>query len=154
MGTWGPGIFENDYALDYLLDLGNLLVEKIDELTSTKDLGWEFTSVNFLIESYIKYDQASFLFEYVFTENEKMILGDLEEEEVESEFMPNVKIMSLLCAIAKLDPPQKSLVISWKKRVLDIYDSEIDDWNPSENYKIERRKVLEETFLELEKQST
>ena len=64
--------------------------------------------------------------------------------------MPMVEI--ILTALEHLESdhcPEAQKVESWSRHVLETYDAEIDDWDPDDEYKFERRQVIERTFERL-----
>ena len=72
----------------------------------------------------------------------------------ESELMPGVEIISILSEKCNAVPPKEDTVNRWKRDYLKIYDSQIDSLGASKKFKINRRKVIEDTFnilLELSK---
>ena len=71
----------------------------------------------------------------------------------ESELMPGVEIISILSEKCNAVPPKEDIVNRWKNRYLKIYDSQIDGLDPDAEYKIKRRKVIEDTFNKLLEQS-
>ena len=71
----------------------------------------------------------------------------------ESELMPSVEIISILCEKCNGVPPKEKVLERWKKKYLEIYDSQIDGLSPKADYKQKRRKVIEETFNKLLEQS-
>jgi hypothetical protein len=73
------------------------------------------------------------------------------DEEGEAILMPSIEVMALLSENCKTSPPDAKTVRKWKKKYLRIYDSEIDDLLPADDFKQERRKVIETTFDRLEK---
>jgi|SRR6185369_10317077 len=68
------------------------------------------------------------------------------DEEGESELMPTVELLVILAEQCPAAPPKPEEVKTWKKRYLKTYDSEIDDLDPQEGFKEERRAVIEQTF--------
>ncbi|MBY8982618.1 MAG: DUF4259 domain-containing protein [Candidatus Lokiarchaeota archaeon] len=112
MGTWGPGNFENDYALDY---------------------------INEVIDKYIKEIEDLFNDEYA---------ADLDELG-EGVLIPNVVIITAIIENTA-GYIYKDIVKKWKEKYLNIYDSQIDVLGAKEEYKIKRRKIIEETFEKLE----
>ena len=106
MGTWGPGNFENDGALDYVHDVMDQFVKEAQEIFD--DDGFD--------------------------------LGDLD-----AIIMPKIEIVITIvenCGGFIF----KHIVKDWKEKCLKLYDSEIDDYDPKEEYKVNRRKVIEKTF--------
>ena len=71
----------------------------------------------------------------------------------ESELMPGVEIISILCEKCNGVPPEVDVVNRWKKKYLQIYDSQIDKLGADADYKIKRRKIIEDTFNKLLEQS-
>ena len=71
------------------------------------------------------------------------------DEDGEAVLMPSVVILSVLCEHCKAAPPEEKIVREWQEKYLRIYDEQIDGFEPQRAYKIERRKVIEETFEKL-----
>ena len=90
------------------------------------------------------------------------ILGYIEnaiEEYVETDDLGGDDIEGFMGYIASLTtllmshgnvPPDREKVAFWKTTVLHIYDEDIDEYHPSEEFKRRRRDVLEHTFQALE----
>jgi hypothetical protein len=72
------------------------------------------------------------------------------DEDGESMLMPSVEILALLCERTGAVPPKPALIRQWGKKYLKQFDSTIDALNPSAEYKVGRRKVIENTFHWLE----
>jgi hypothetical protein len=68
------------------------------------------------------------------------------DEGGEERLMPSVAIMTLLSREFGAHPPKAEVVARWKKRYLKIYDDQIDGLDPSDDFKSDRRKTIEETF--------
>jgi hypothetical protein len=75
------------------------------------------------------------------------------DEEGEAVLMPSVAMLSVLHEHCGGAPPKPDVVRRWKKVYLAIFDDQIDDLEPKETYKQERRVVIERTFTELEGQA-
>ncbi len=71
----------------------------------------------------------------------------------ESELIPSVAIISILCENCNGAPPTQEKIKQWRGRYLLIFDKQIDLLGPDKNYKKERRQVIEDTFNKLLKQS-
>lgn len=71
------------------------------------------------------------------------------DEGGESELMPSVAIIKLLAEQCGAAPPKPDVIQSWHEQYLQIYDEQIDDLDPDAEYKIERRKVIDATFIGL-----
>jgi hypothetical protein len=67
----------------------------------------------------------------------------------ESELMPSVAIIRILSAQCGAAPPKPDVIEGWRSKYLAIYDDQIDGLEPEPEYKVERRKVIDETFTEL-----
>jgi len=67
----------------------------------------------------------------------------------ESELMPGVEIIYLLCKNCNGVPPKEDNINRWKTDYLHIFDTQIDALTPKSDYKIKRRKVIETTFDDL-----
>ena len=124
MGTWGPGNFENDYALDYLdmvqRGLENYVQAILDHRpTSPGD-----------------YPQASL------------------DELGESRLVPTVAVMTVLHEALGGCLPRPETVADWGDRYLRVYDAEIDGLGAAPEFKEQRRRVIAETFRRLSELST
>jgi RNA polymerase subunit RPABC4/transcription elongation factor Spt4 len=71
----------------------------------------------------------------------------------ESELMPSVEIISVLCEHCNAVPPRASVVKRWRERYLRIYDEQIEMLDPDAEFKTKRRRVIEATFGKLERQA-
>jgi len=71
------------------------------------------------------------------------------DEGGESELMPSVAIIKVLSEQCGAAPPKPDVIEGWHSKYLAIYDEHIDDLDPNPEYKVERRKVIDETFVEL-----
>jgi hypothetical protein len=76
-------------------------------------------------------------------------------EEIGREFVliPNVVIISLLCEHCNAAPPKEKDVKRWRKKYLQAYDKEIDAWGVDEEFKAQRREVIDQTFAKLQEQA-
>ena len=63
--------------------------------------------------------------------------------------MPSVAIIKVLSEQCGAAPPKPEVIEEWRSKYLAIYDEQIDDLDPNPDYKVERRKVIDETFVEL-----
>jgi len=121
MGTWGVGNFDSDHALDYLDGLIAQLVGKVETLIARP--------IDFK-------DEWSFGF-----------LHDGEKER-----MPSLEIVCVLCErFQTLPNVEREQVAQWKDRYLAAYDALIDDYAPKLDYKVNRRRVIVDTFEHLQK---
>jgi hypothetical protein len=77
------------------------------------------------------------------------------DEDGEAELMPTVAIISLLCEHYDVGPPREEDVRRWREQYLRVFDAQIDDLliDPQSDFKAKRRRVIEETFAKLERQS-
>lgn len=82
-----------------------------------------------------------------FTEENR---ADLDEDG-EAVLIPSVAILSVLCEKFNVAPPKETVIKEWRETYLRIYDEQIDNLRPREDYKQERRQVIEETFAKLER---
>ena len=71
-----------------------------------------------------------------------------------SELMPTVAIMLALVKECHAAPPKADVIEGWRSKYIAIYDERIDALEPNWEYKAERRKVIDETFLELIQMAT
>jgi hypothetical protein len=68
----------------------------------------------------------------------------------------STEVIIALCENCHAEPPE-SLALTvekWKQKALAVYDKEIDGLEPKPDYKINRRKVIAETFDRLIKISS
>ena len=73
------------------------------------------------------------------------------DEDGESMFMPSVELLALLCERYAAQPPQPDHVRSWGERYLAIFDDQIDSFRKlSQEFKVDRRRAIENTFRWLE----
>jgi hypothetical protein len=68
-----------------------------------------------------------------------------EVEEIDM-LMAAVTIRKALVELCHANAPPREQIEELKDAVLQIYDDEIDGLEPDEEYKIERRQVIEKTF--------
>ena len=69
------------------------------------------------------------------------------DEDGESMFMPSVELLALLCERYGADPPRPDNVRAWADRYLAAYDAWVARKKKlSPEYKVERRRVIENTF--------
>jgi hypothetical protein len=71
------------------------------------------------------------------------------DEGGESELMPSMAIIRMLSERCGAAPPKPDVIERWRSKYLAIYDDQIDALDPKGDYKVERRKVIDETFTEL-----
>ena len=71
------------------------------------------------------------------------------DEDGEGELMPSVSIIGFLSEHCGAAPPKPEVVESWRDRYLTIYDEQIDGLDPNADYKVDRRKVITDTFSNL-----
>lgn len=71
----------------------------------------------------------------------------------ESELMPSVHIISLLCEHCNGAPPKQDMIASWRAQYLQRFDTQIDALGADLEFKNERRAVISNTFETLEQQS-
>ncbi len=76
------------------------------------------------------------------------------DEGGEGKLMPSVSIIGLLSQHCGAAPPKADVVESWRDRYLAIYDEQIDDLDPDPEYKINRRKIIADSFSDLLARST
>ena len=124
MGTWDSGNFDNDTACDYIIDLCEPIIECIrntvqNETSMEPD---EAESEILLCNMEILYKLANSLNTY-------------QAKVAEQEFP------MYICEL-----PDSKEASDWKSKYLSVWDNCIDDLDPDEEYKIQRRKVIEETF--------
>jgi len=71
------------------------------------------------------------------------------DEGGESELMPSVAIIKILSEQCGAAPPKPEVIEKWRSQYLEIYDDQIDRLDPNPDYKVERRKIIDETFTGL-----
>ena len=127
MGTWGHGNFENDTAADHLCELCAPLLDQIRTAVEDKT--------------------------------------EMEPDEPTSDWMmANVEILAVLGEnIGRTGKdwvgdfafpfplPDPDEVDSWKQAYLEVWDGDIDDLEPSPEYKTNRRATIVATFDRLAK---
>jgi hypothetical protein len=121
MGTWDAGNFDGDAPRDYLADLVGRWEQIID----------------------------------------RALAGEVPEEAAVFQFAPGLEMIDgcvmptlevILAAIEHLESdycPELEKVTDWSRRALEAYDAEIEGWEPDDEYKLERRKVIARTFERL-----
>lgn len=123
MATWGAGVFENDDALDFVAD-------NMDELYKA-------------IEEFFNLSEPNYI------------------EDGEGQIIPRIALMTMMAKLGRLAndpivrcaPPEQETIDSWRKQYLSGYDSQIDDYEPEEEYSAMRRDELVKVFDELEEES-
>jgi hypothetical protein len=71
------------------------------------------------------------------------------DEGGEGELMPSVFIIDLLSQHCGAAPPKPDVIESWCDRYVKIYDEQIDGLEPDPEFKVNRRKVVADTFSSL-----
>lgn len=88
---------------------------------------------------------------------EESFEGDYEDwsldEGGEEYVMPTIAIIEAMCREFHAPPPRPETVAGWRDKYLEIFDAQIDDLAPAEDYKTARRQVIAATFASLEQQS-
>jgi len=122
MGVWDSGNFDNDEAADHILEVCIPLMDHIKETVQDDALMEpdEHDSPVMLCNIEILCNLATSLNRYSFKPQDK--------PEYVCEF------------------PSSKEAEEWKVKYLNVWDNYIDGLDPDEDYKIERRKVIEETF--------
>jgi hypothetical protein len=72
------------------------------------------------------------------------------DEDGESMLMPSVEVLALLCERYDAMPPRPSTVRQWSQKYLKMYDHCIDEVCADADFKVARRKVIDQTFRWLE----
>ena len=67
----------------------------------------------------------------------------------DSVLMPSVAIIKLLSEQCGVAPPKPDIIEGWRSEYLAIYDDQCDCWDAAPGFKVERRKVIDDTFTEL-----
>ena len=78
----------------------------------------------------------------IFADGQRFLL----DEDGESQLMPSVEILILLCEHCGALLPQEIDVAAWKRRYLEMYDAQIDGVSAAPGYKEARRAVIESSF--------
>jgi len=86
------------------------------------------------------------------------ILSDPErlalDEDGEGMFMPSVELLALLCERYAIAPPRATTSDHWAERYLTQYDDTIDRYRVTADFKVSRRRVIENTFRWLRRLAT
>jgi hypothetical protein len=121
MGTWGTGNFDGDSPRDFLADMVGRWEQIIDQVLAGQ------------------------------MPDEAELLGFHPGLDVgENCLIPTIEI--ILAAAEKLPCdylPSAEKVSRWSEQYLQLYDHEINSWDPSPGHKEERRRVVAETFARL-----
>ncbi len=72
------------------------------------------------------------------------------DEDGESMFMPSVEVLALLCERYGAAPPKPATVKQWHVRYIQAFDQGYDRLEGSKEFKVARRKVIENTFRWME----
>lgn len=72
------------------------------------------------------------------------------DEDGETMLMPSVEILALLCERYGAPPPRPEMVRQWADKYLRRFDATVDQLKPTQEFKVNRRKVIEKTFRWLE----
>ncbi|MBX9693199.1 MAG: tetratricopeptide repeat protein [Cyanobacteria bacterium] len=119
MGTWGPGVFQNDDALDYADSLAEEMYASIEEFFAEEE------------PEFIDYGESQII-------PRLKIFAYLARQAYEAED-----------PIGRCSPPLLAIIENWRLRYLDGFDRMIDEFESDSAYKRDRRKVIEDTFDEL-----
>ena len=106
MGSWGPGLFENDAALDLVGDVLEVAESEIKAFCTAED-------------------------------------PDVEGFQ---EILAAVAIHLVLCEKCEATAPELELSQRLREKVLSLYDQQIDELQPNEDYKRARRAVIAEAL--------
>ena len=120
MGTWGPGNFDSDEAVDYVSGLVDGFVDTVEQLFAQGRADLD--------------DQG-----------EGKLMPTVEVISVLCDWC-----RSGAPAIREVTPPHPELIRRWKQQYLEIYDDQIDGLLPSEGFAEERRAHIVGTFDRLE----
>lgn len=123
MATWGVGVFENDDALDFVADT-------MDDMYK-------------VVEEFFHQDEPNYI------------------EDGEGIIIPRLKLMVMMAKIGRevhdpiirCAPPEKPTIQHWREKYLSGFDAQIDQYEPEEEYKTERRRVIESVFDNLDEES-
>jgi|SRR5215813_2304067 len=130
MGSFGPGNFDNDAALDARQEVIDYLADAVREFVESDGFCVED------IDSAIAY--VAMLNAILLHTNSSPV------EPTDPELLSFLKGMG---GSGELDIAE---VTSWKEKVLQVYDDEIDELLPEPEYKKRRRRVIAEALGQLE----
>jgi hypothetical protein len=68
------------------------------------------------------------------------------DEDAESELMPRIEILRVVCEYCSGTLAKRVDVYTWKTRYLAMFDDQIDELEPTADYKRQRRIVIANTF--------
>ena len=71
------------------------------------------------------------------------------DEDGEAMLMPSIDLLALLCEHRPVLPPTAGTIEGWRDRYLGIFDAQIDELGPEPEFKVVRRRMIEETFATL-----
>ena len=92
-------------------------------------------------------DRMGELIDQLSSEVSEAVAGDdLAIDEGFEEIMAVVETIRVLCTHAAGMPPKSKIIKGWKKRLLCIFDEEIDGLDPKPGFKEERRAKIVETL--------
>lgn len=80
---------------------------------------------------------------------EKILADNLRfrlDEDAEGELMPRIEILRVLCEHCWGTLAKHLDINAWKTRYLEMYDDQIDELNPTDDFKEQRRVVIESAF--------
>ncbi len=89
-----------------------------------------------------EFDRHVGAIEGIFSDEARFLL----DEDAEGELMPRIEILLALCEHCHGVLQENMDIAAWKARYLAMYDEQIDDLEPTSDYKLQRRAVIASTF--------
>lgn len=68
------------------------------------------------------------------------------DEDGETMLMPSVELLALLCERYDAVPPKPDMVQKWCRKYLKVYDASVDALGFDDEFKVLRRKAIDNTF--------
>ena len=122
MGTWGPGNFDSDQALDRLDEVTRQLADDIGRVLADENNPKRDAQGNAL------WSAADW------------------DEEGESTLMPTVEMLCVLLETVGGHRPDPDVVERWKAKKLAVFDAQAESMGARPGFLQERRRVIVETF--------
>jgi hypothetical protein len=72
------------------------------------------------------------------------------DEDGESLFMPSMEVLALLCERYNAPPPKLATIKQWRSKYLAAFEAGFDKLGPTPEFKVARRRAIENTFRWLE----
>ena len=120
MGTWGPGVFQNDDALEFADSLAEDFYARIEEFFAEDE------------PEFFDYGEGEIIPRLaLFTHLSRLAYDAVDP-------------------VGRCAPPQLEIVREWKRRYLEGFDAGIDQFESDPDYKRERRSLVVGVFEDLE----